>query len=439
MSLRKVLLWGGLVLVGPVLAQAPAPQAEPLTVKGAVVRALQRHPEVLAARQRLHQAEARLGGARALPNPELDLGHGQSVSGPGAANTDQDIQLTQRLTIFGQQAAATEKARVEVEIPRIELTLTEQEIAYRVRTAWYDLQAAQAAEGFAQQTLGVGETFARLAQAQYKAGEVPIANVLRSEFEVESARQALLVAQTEVRVASATLSTLLQQPLEKPLVVPPLREVTLNHYDPASLLRQQEQQPQVQAARMTVAAQKAGIVVAKSASKPELAVVYAHNQLQSWQGGNSYRIGVTFPLWDRGQIRASVQEAQAGVAEKEATLTAVQQQVRLELTTAIYCHEQAQELVHRTGGVQLERAVRLYQLAEKGYREGATSYLSVLDALGVLRSAYQSYVKALTDYTIAEAGLERALGGPLPTPQSTEPQHYTPPMLTPVRQGGEKG
>jgi len=420
-------LAGGLMPGTPSLAQSQAPT---LTLETAVSQALQRHPDILAAKQRLVQAESRLTGARALPNPELDIGYSKNLDSIGAGATGQDIQVTQRLNIFGQRSALTAKARSEADVPRFELRLIQQEVTFRVRTAWYNLQAAQAGLEFAQQTLGVAEIFSRLADSQYKAGEVPIANVLRSEFEVENARQALLVAQTSVNVQAATLNTLLQQPINTPLTVPSIASVTLKTYDKAALLKSVDAQPQLQSARATVVAQKAGIEVAKSARKPELTVVYAHNQLQNWLGGNSYRVGVILPLVDRGQLRASVNEAQAATAEKEAGLAATQQQVLLDLTTAIYLQEQARVLVPRTGEEQLRRAQRLYQLAETGYREGATSYLNVLDALGVLRSAYQTHLKALTDYNIAEAGLERALGSALPAPVSTQPLRYEPPTLS---------
>lgn len=419
------------------LAQAPNPGLT--TLDGAVRRALAQHPDILAAQQRIRQAEFKLTGTRALPNPELDLGHGQSFTSPGAGNTDSDIQITQRLNVFGQRKTLTTQASFEVETSRIELRQTEQEIAFRVRSAWFGAQSAQATVAFAKQTLGVAETFARLAEAQYKAGEVPIANVLRSEFEAENTRQALLIAETDVKVQSAALNTLLQQPLGTPLALPSLTEVTLRVYEDEKLLLQSLlSQPKLLAAQAIVRAQEAGIDVAKSAARPELAIVYTHNQIQNWLGGNSYRVGVTLPLLDRGQIRAGVNTAKAATQEKEAELASVRQQVELDLNTALFFHEQAHELAQRTGGEQLQRAVRLYQLAEIGYREGAASYLNVLDALGVLRTAYQSYLKALTDYNIAEAGLERALGASLPLPLRSQSLRYEPPTLTAPGGNGKK-
>ncbi|WP_309697430.1 TolC family protein [Armatimonas sp.] len=420
-----------------VLAQTPNPNLA--TLDGAVRQVLARHPEILAARQRVLQAELHLAGVRSLPNPELDIGYSKNLDSIGAGATGQDIQLTQRLNIFGPRQALFAQSRLEVEVPRTELRLVEQDIAYQVRSAWFSLQSAQATSEFTKQALGVAETFARLADAQYKAGDVPIANVLRSEFEAENARQALLVAETNVKIQTATLNILLQQPPDALLSVPALSGATLKTYDTAALLRGIEQQPRVVSAQALLTAQRAKIEVAKSANRPEAVATYAHNQLLNWLGGDSYRVGVVFPLLDNGQIRASVREAQAATTEKEASLVSVRQQVALDLTTAIYLHEQARALVPRTGEEQLQRALRLYQLAETGYREGATSYLNVLDALGVLRSAFQSYLKALADYNIAEAGLERALGAVLPTPVSTQPMRYAPPALTPLSQSGKKG
>src|SRR5207237_1634313 len=76
-----------------------------------------------------------------------------------------------------------------------------------------------------------------------------------------------------------------------------------------------------------------------------------------------------------------------------------------------------------------ERARRLYEMAQIGYREGASSYLDLLDAQQVLRTALTNYLHALAAYQAAEAALERALGQPLPAPLSSTPAPYAPPTI----------
>src|SRR5262249_5377071 len=136
------------------------------------------------------------------------------------------------------------------------------------------------------------------------------------------------------------------------------------------------------------------------------------DQIQSWSGGNVLRFGFTFPIWDHGVTRAAVGEARAAASEQEANVIALRQQAELDVATAYYGLEQSRELVQRTGGAQLQRATRLYQLAQTSYGNGLTSYLDLLDAQQVLRNSLTSYLRAMAGYESAEAALEKALGAP---------------------------
>ena len=311
----------GALLGSPVAAQTP------LLLRDAESRVLAHHPEVLAAQQRLRQAESRTSGARAQPSLELDIGHGKSLNTIGAANTDQDILLTQRLALLGQISNRTRQARAQVAAAHAELRQVEIELTFRVRTAWFGVQTATAEAAFARQDLTVAQTFVKLADAQYRAGDVPIASVLRSQIEAETVQQSLSAAETRVQLAAAALNTLLQIPADRPLTVAPLTEVTLQTFSPESLQSRTVEPPQIRAAQAAVDAQRAAVGVAQSARLPDLVVQYAHNQIQTLPGGDSVRVGLVLPLVDHGQIRASVREAQAAAAEKEALLSALRQDI----------------------------------------------------------------------------------------------------------------
>lgn len=426
---RCLLAWGLLLTsLSAAGAQAPAPPAA-LTLSDAVTRALARQPSVTAAMQRVRQAEFHLRGSLALPSTLLDIGHGQTLTQPGASGNDQDILLTQHLELFGQRRLRGNQARRELEAAEAGLAQARTEATFRVRTAYAAARAAASEEQLAREAVTVAETFRRLADAQYKAGEVPIASVLRSEIEVENAEQALLTAETNARIQRAALNAAMAEGLETPVVLPALSEVTLHTFDVEELRHLSRAQPAVRAAEATLAARHGAIAVARSAGRPDFVIEGAHDQLQDWPGGNVIRLGLNFPIWDHGATRAAVGEARAAAAEQEANLAVLRLQSELDVTTAYYTLEQSRLLVQRTGGAQVQRATRLYELSRLSFSEGLTNYLDLLDAQQVLRSTLSAYLRALAAYEAAEAGLERSLGTPLPEPKSSTPARYAPPVL----------
>jgi len=424
-------LLSGLLASSTAAQEAPT-AATPLLLPDAIARALARDPSVVAVQQRVRQAEYRLTGAQAFPNAIIDVGHGQTLTDPGASGNDQDLSITQRFDLFGQRRLRGDQAQKELLAARASLTQAQAEVVFRVRSAYVQARTATAEVELARQTLALAQTFQRLAQAQYDAGQVPIASVLRSEIEVENADQAVLTAETAARIQRATLNTALNYPPEVPVTLPPVGEVVLHTFDFAELRREAEQQPALKAAEATLAARRSAVAVARAAARPDFVVTGTHDQLQDWPGGNTLRAGFTFPLFDRGVIRAAVGEARASAAEQEANVLVLKQQAALDVTSAYYLLEQARELVTRTGGAQLQRATRLYQLAQTSYSEGLSTYLDLLDAQQVLRTAHTSYLRALAAYESAEAALQKSLGAPLPSPASSSPVQYELPTFQPA-------
>ena len=65
-------------------------------------------------------------------------------------------------------------------------------------------------------------------------------------------------------------------------------------------------------------------------------------------------------------------------------------------------------------GGRLDNSRELLDQAQIGYSQGANTFLELLDAQQVYRTEQTDYTRALTDYNIALAALQRAVGGALP-------------------------
>jgi cobalt-zinc-cadmium efflux system outer membrane protein len=404
----------------PTQPATPAPLSAPTSADGTSVnptpladllrRAESTYPALTAARQARRQAEARAVAAGALPPVTLNAGHGFGV---GASGTDEDIRLSGLLELGSKRRSRIEEARREVDAARAREAQALAELTFQVRTALVGLQAAAAEERLAQENLELARTFLQRAELQFQAGDVPETTVLRAQVEVENVEQALVAASAATAGQRAAVNVLIGAEPGAPLAAPEANPPPARALDVAALRQLALVRPDVRAAEATLAARTAAVASARASRQPDLTLDAVHARLDEPEG-NVLRIGLAFPLFDYGLIRASVNAARAAADEQRANLELLRRQAAQELETAYVNWEAARRQAERLGGPQLARARRLRDLAELGYREGQFSYLELLDAQRAYLTTFSQYVRAVAAANTAEAALERAVGGSLP-------------------------
>jgi outer membrane protein, heavy metal efflux system len=389
--------------------QAPVPDAS--TVADLLRRAEATNPSLTAARQARRQAEARAIAAGAPPFVTLNVGHG---FGAGASGTDEDILLTGRLELGGKRRSRIEEARHEAEAARAREAQALAELAFQVRTTFTGLQAATAEERLAQENLDLARTFLQRAEIQFQAGDVPETTVLRAQVEVENVEQSLVAASAVTAAQRAAVNVLIGVEPAAPLAVPEATLLPSRALDITDLRRLALARPDVQAAEASLAARTAAVANARAARRPDLTLDAAHARLDEPEG-NVLRVGLAFPLFDFGLTRANVAAARAAAEEQRANMELLRRTAAQEVETAYANWVAARRQAERLGGPQLERARRLRELAELGYREGQFSYLELLDAQRAYLTTFSHYLRAVAAANTAEAALERAVGGSLPS------------------------
>jgi outer membrane protein TolC len=367
-------------------------------------------PAIAAAAQRVRQAQFTVAGARSQPNPEINVGHGFGTSATGL---DEDILLTQTVELgskigLRRQQASGELAAAEAEATQARTTLT-----YQVKSAYYQMVEADAVVALNRELVQIAARFQQSAQAQFDAGDVPRAQLVRSQIELATSRQSQLLAETDQYTRRAALNVLIGAPPDAPVALaepPPFRA---QRYEAARLQQLAAERPDMRSAEATLAARRSAARLAAVAGQPDLAIQGAHAHLDEWPG-NSLRIGLVFPIFDYGRLRAQRNTAEAAVAEQEANVEALRRQVRLEVDTALHRLEQAGVLAESLTGEVLTQSRQLQTMAQIGYQAGENTYLELLDAQRVYQTAATDALRAVTAYRLAEAALEQALGAPLP-------------------------
>ncbi|HEX7503737.1 MAG TPA: TolC family protein, partial [Syntrophales bacterium] len=117
----------------------------------------------------------------------------------------------------------------------------------------------------------------------------------------------------------------------------------------------------------------------------------------------------SWDIWEWGRTKYSRDASLSQEKQAVNTLTNVKDQISLEVKNAWLAVKEAEKLIAVTQ-TSIEQAEENYRINQERYREQVSRMTDVLDALTLLTFARASYSNALSDYQIALAGLERAMG-----------------------------
>lgn len=404
--------WWALSMIAFLAAGSPGgaqTEAPALTAEEAIRQALERDPAVMAAQSRLDAAAAGVRGARAPLNLQAELA-------PGVGFTNGNSVLSQPLDIGGRRSAQTRAATGLRSAAQAELDVTRLQVASAARTAYYDLLRARAIETAAAEAAGVTRQIRDAVRRRAEIGEAPAVQVTRAEIEVARSEQEVMRAQGEVRGRLAVLNLLLGRASDAPLM--PSEGLTLPEAPavPAGLVEQaQRQRPELVAARGRIEARRGDVAVARAQRRPELFAEVASDiwslDRDPWNRRNlGFQARLSFPLFDRGRLRAGEERAQAGVREQEAEMAAVTRATSLEVQQAAAQLTAAREIARSYETTILPRTQELLRATRAGFDTGLTSFVEVLEAQRVARLTQTEYLTALFEATRARIALDRALG-----------------------------
>lgn len=412
--------------------------AQPMTLQECVEIALRTHPQVRLALGQREASVARLRQAQAQWRPELSLTGTQRQQGPTVSfvvplpppNPPREItvvrpstqvlnlELRQSLYDGGRFTANIRSAKHLVDASDALLKATRAQLILRVTEAYADFLAAQALEELARQSVERVQVVLKTAKARLEAGVAPRFDVLRAEAELAAAQEQLLTAQNAVTLARAALNQLLGRPTDAPLELVPLPEpITPSS---AEVLRSDifltqalAYRPELQSADAQIQAAQERVNFAKADKNP-LLLLSSNYQRQTATGfasdySWSVNLVVQFPLFDSGRRESVLREQEALLQQALAQREQLQRQIALEVEQAVRSYQVALQRLN-TARAALASAEEAFRLARVRYEAGVGTQVEVLDAQVALTRARANEVQALYDAHKAFARLVYATG-----------------------------
>jgi multidrug efflux system outer membrane protein len=420
--------------------------------------------EALQANQDLKAAAARLGQARALEQnaraglfPQIGLGFGPTRQLPSPAsrglppdaNTDPatlwrgQASIAYEADLFSRVGAAVNAARFDTERNAALFQTTLLALQADVAQAYFLIRELDAVQAIYADTLKLRQETLDLFQRRFNAGDISELELARARTELAAAESESLGISRQRAVAEHALAILLgKAPAEFSFSAQPLTRVHIAVPAglPSELL---ERRPDIAAAERAMAAANERIGIARSAYFPRINLTgslgYESNDLGDLfkNASRTFVFGpligglFSLPIFDGGARAAGVDRATAAyeedVANYRQTVLKAFKEVEDNLANLRILDAQ-----HKAQDVAVNSAHRASRLSHIQYREGAVSYLSVIDSD---RSVLQQQRVAVTldgERARATVNLIRAIGGGWALPDAT---HV---MQTPAPTGGLK-
>lgn len=391
-----------------------------------VEQALRYNSDVLIARERVNEYQARAYAADSSLFPSLDASLTGSRARAQSAATGLPVHSTvykggltasYDVDIWGANRSAADAAEATLAAQKAAAAAADLTVATSVAAGYLTLLSLDEQLRVTRQTLKSREDAYNMAKRQFETGYTSRLELMQADSELRSTRAQIPPLEHQIAQQENALSVLIgsnPQAISRQDFAH-LTPLALPSQLPSSLLNRRpdivQAQRQLLAADATLASSQARLLpsinlTATGSMQDRTLPDLLDNPLRLWSLGGS----ILAPLLNRQALNAQVDVSMAqrnqALYGYEKTVRGAFREVNDSLDAITRYGEQLTEL-------QDQEAVALETLRIAGnrYRNGYSSYLDVLDAQRTLFSTQTSVVQVKNNLLLAQVDLYRALGG----------------------------
>lgn len=442
---------------------AAAASADPLSLEGALARALEVSEDLTLAQAASTRADGQLWTARAglLPvvtggisyqhqfstqfdglfdAPAVPTGTGTPTTGtpttgtptgtptgdveapvnPFTAKDTWSVSLQAQQGVYGggRAGASMKLANLQRELAGLDADSARAAIALTVAQAYYDAVLADRLVEISASALAQAEATLKNTELGGEVGRISEFDVLRARVEVENQRVAVIQAERGRVRARLQLANLLNlapeqlettEDLENPVAVDEIAVRLLGGVPVA-------ERSAVATAARGVEASEAQVKLARAAGLPSVGLsaslafygwsddVAPPTDPDEWRDAASVAMQVSVPIFNGGAIRGQIHSAEAGVVDSQTRLQQTREVVAADETDARETLAAAEAQWAATNGT-VAQAERAYEIADVRFREGVSTQVELADARLLRQRALANRAQAARDLQVARTRL----------------------------------
>ncbi|WP_201597838.1 efflux transporter outer membrane subunit [Psychrobacter vallis] len=393
-------------------------------LKGLIALGLENNKDFENARLAIEKARAQYRITDINDLPSIDGSAGYSRQRQRSLTSDgYNVNLglaNYELDFWGKIASLKDQALQNFLATTAAKDATQISLISNIAQSYANLSYSLAQLKLAEATVESREQSLFIASKRFEAGIDPRLPSLQASASLETAKLAVLRAQSSILTSRNALQFLVGGPIPTNLIpTPAVSNITnqqiFNAGLPSELLRYR---PDVLQAEYNLKAAGANIAVARASYFPSISLASSigvssdslDNLFNSGAVGWSFGPSISVPIFDAGRLDANYDVAKI---EREQTLTGYEQSIQVAF------REVSDVLATRaTLGEQLEAQYRLqdnfeqtYQISDARFKAGIDNYLDVLDAQRSLFSTQQGILDLELQKIVSQIELYQVLGG----------------------------
>jgi len=406
----------------------------PISLGEAVTQAQRNSPAAVQARGQLRTSSSAIRSAYGAFLPSLSMSMGQTKQGgqrfdplrgpvtQSASPWQYSLGFSSNLELFdgGRRFAQLRAARADESAAEANDVAQRFTIALNVKREYANVLAARESESAARAQLEQAEAQFRASVARVQAGAATMSDSLRSVIQVGNARLALITAQNNLRVASASLTRLVGTPfLVTANPADTLERITFT-VDSLVLTELAQRGPAVLQAERNLSAATADEWAAKTSYLPTVTLGFSYNgnrqdssyvltSFGPYAYGRQFSVRMNYSLFNNFNredqvLRARVAEDNAAAQLRDARLAA-QQSIIQQIGALRTAEERIR--IQQASVAAAEEDLRVMQ---QRYALGASTLLDLLTSQSQLNQARVALIQARQDYRVARAQIEAIVG-----------------------------
>lgn len=362
-------------------------------------------------------AEAEAISQRVFPDPEFTIHFFDNDDGNIFLGRGIGFELEHEFELGRERRSRMRLARSEAEMEQILLRGAFEDLRAEAAIAFLESQKHSRLLQLRQESYEAMRQLFQFDSLRFVFGEISEVEMLQTRLETAQMLNEVFEQEAAFRSSMAELNVLAgRQPLQllRPYGIlrrPIDRDYTLgvlfqramvdNHVDLAVALQQKQ-----------ITRDELRLTRSERRTNLGLSLTYdLHTETRELQPFfNTFSVGVTVPLrfsnFNRGNLRA----AQFAVEQAEIEFSAMELEVKLELSQAFFEYESLKRQVNQFEAGMLDDARRIREGVVFSYKNGEARLIEVLDAIATFNELNEEYIETLFEFAAAVVELNRRAG-----------------------------
>lgn len=413
-------------------ASAPQANQQPVLQLSELIReAVDNNPDIKAAEQRWHAAQARIPQVQTLPDPKINLAYKSLDTQETMYGVSQALPFPGKLRLRGEVATS------EADIAEQDYLAVTLQVIAALKEAFYDLHFVHDSESVLDTTKRLLVHFEDTAEARYAVGQTAQQDIFRAQAEISRLLARLATLEQKKRSLHADINRLLNRPPSAPLhgmedkstgnrliqlsseagqakkAWPELPITSFRHSveELNSLL--EHSSPQLIRRAKGVERGSKAVDLAKRDYYPNFELGAAGLREEP-MGRNGYQVmlSVEVPLYFQSKQSQAVREAVASREAASEDLQAARQELLFRIKDNVAQAERAAQLVKILEEAIIPQARLTLASAQTGYAVGKVDFLTLLNSLLTLQENQIELHGERVEHEKALARLEAIIGEP---------------------------